>query len=248
MQTEDCEGYIEMLEKSKSENLLDIDRSGCVQVTHDKDKLPVVLFIPKLAFDTLKGQTEDEIVKKMMYFFIKTADQLVTGSYSIIYCHTAVNILSQRSLIRDYYKIMPRRYKKNLKQLYIIYPQVGIKLFFEFTRMFISSKFYSKLHYFEDIYHLQQTFPPGYVHSLHLPPHFLYWEDICIKNRIEHRNEDCNYQYSCLLKDVYIKELHAPYLVYRCVEYLRSITTSSGTGIMIYVCISSRYTLSSLRL
>lgn len=42
-------------------------------------------------------------------------------------------------------------YKKNLKGLYLLHPSFWQKTMFRLARLFISSKFYAKVHYVENI-------------------------------------------------------------------------------------------------
>ena len=53
-----------------------------------------------------------------------------------------------------------RAYKRNLQNMYIIHPNVGIKMFFEFSRVFLSKKFYDKLSYVEHIVDFQRIVSP----------------------------------------------------------------------------------------
>lgn len=235
MDTSDCsieadsEGFIKHLTDARNENLSDIERSGCTTIHYDETLgHSVIIFIPKLAFHALRTETEEVITRKILLHFVKVTTELVQSDYSIIYCHTAVSILSQQSLILEYYKIMPRRYKKNLKKMFILHPQFGIKLFFEFTKLFVSAKFYNKLVYVENITMLQKIFPP-YANGkyMELSTNFVYWEDTLLKKYIEHRNDESNYVYNNDLKHIFIPALKAPYLVYRCCEYIRFLTRTT---------------------
>jgi hypothetical protein len=49
------------------------------------------------------------------------------------------------------YKILNRKYKKNLKQLYIVHPSWFVRAVFKFFSTFVSSKFWQKLHYVYEI-------------------------------------------------------------------------------------------------
>jgi len=51
---------------------------------------------------------------------------------------------------------------------------MGVKLFFEFAKLFLSSKFFKKLHKLQNISSLQGIFPNK---LMHLPPPFLMAED-----------------------------------------------------------------------
>ena len=134
----DSEGYIAHLKEAEESNLNDVAFSNCVQQFQDQSGRPVIVFIPKLALEKLKHLSEEVVVRRMLLLFIRQADAIVQQHYSLVYCHTSVSLLSQRALILEYYHILPRRYKKNLQALLVIHPHWTIRVFFEFTRIFLT--------------------------------------------------------------------------------------------------------------
>jgi hypothetical protein len=58
--------------------------------------------------------------------------------------------------------------------MYVVHPNMGLKMFFEFARVFLSHKFYSKLTLLNSILELQRIIPPT---LLPLPHKFLRKED-----------------------------------------------------------------------
>jgi hypothetical protein len=224
----DSDGYTAHLEEARNHtNLNPIRFSECVQVFQDSNDQPVIVFIPKLALDKCRHEPEDDIVRRVLLYFILTVDEVVKGPYTLVYCHTAVNILSQTALLSEYYRILPRRYKKNLQVLAVIHPTFSIKMFFEFTRMLVSAKFYSKLRYVEDVHALQQLYPGR---GWQLPPLFLYWEDLLLKGLNEHRADNSSHVSRYVLEREFLPELGAPSLVHRCVEHIRRITRVAPPG------------------
>src|SRR6185312_6507252 len=114
------------------------------------------------------------LFKKMLLLFLKKANEIVGQNYSVVYAHTNIDIINQYPLIYKFYSLLPRTYKKNLLKMYIIHPNVGIKMFFEFARVFLSQKFYQKLSLVEHILDFQRIVPPT---QLALPLKFLFKED-----------------------------------------------------------------------
>jgi len=78
--------------------------------------------------------------------------------------------------LRKMYSIFNRKYKKNLKALYIIHPTVWVKLIFRLFKPFISNKFWRKLVYIDEGIDIFNYFPldqislPKYVINYGRPP------------------------------------------------------------------------------
>jgi hypothetical protein len=128
--------------------------------------------IPSLGFKN--NEKPEHIFRKMLLLFIRKANEMVGDAYSIVYAHTSIDIINQYPLIYKFYSILPRTYKKNLQKMYIIHPNYGIKMFFEFARVFLSHKFYSKLCLLDSIFEFQKIIPPTIIA---LPLKFLRKED-----------------------------------------------------------------------
>lgn len=210
---DDSEGYIQHLEEAKNADFADIERCKAITIGRESESgQPIILFIPKLALDANLGE-ENAVLRRVLLYFIKMTDQVVRESYKLVYCHSSVSVLQQRSLIYQYYQIIPRRYKKNLKSLFVINPQFGIRLFFEFTRVFISKKFYAKLRFCQDIASFQREVP---VKDVSLPIQFIRSEDT-EKGLVADRSTGIG-----TLENCYCPEFGSPYFLFRCVSFLRS--------------------------
>ena len=70
--------------------------------------------------------------------------------------------------------MLPRRYKKNLRNLFVIHPRFGLRVFIEFARIFLSKKFFSKLHLVDNIASMQMVLSHN---KLRMPPEFISAED-----------------------------------------------------------------------
>jgi len=91
--------------------------------------------------------------ERLLFYVIRVMDQPVESDYALIYIHTGASSENRPSFafLRRAYRTLNRKYKKNLKALYIVHPSFWIKATFKFFRPFISNKFWQKLLYIEDI-------------------------------------------------------------------------------------------------
>ncbi|CAK9252798.1 unnamed protein product [Sphagnum jensenii] len=165
------EAYERALREAEVVDLTRVIKSGCVTIGQDPQGYPVIAFIPTIGFDF--GEKSDETLHQIYLLFIKLAHPIVTsGPYSIVYSRKSTDW--RKPLVYDYYLMLPEKEKKNLKKLYVISPQMGIRMFFTITRMFLSAEFYSKLVFIENIAEFQRIIPPKMII---LPYNFLNSED-----------------------------------------------------------------------
>ena len=174
---EDGEGgddgvYAAQLRLANETDLSIVENSGCVSQGVNENGQPVIIFIPSIGFGY--RDKSEELLRQMLLLLIKSADTVVTQSYSIVYSHASINWLNQQPIVYEYYKMLPRKYKKNLVHIYVMHPQVGIRMFFEFARVFLSAKFYNKLQFVDTVSDFQKIIPPTLVR---LPNSFLAVED-----------------------------------------------------------------------
>lgn len=172
MDDPDAKDFKDHLKEALETDLSDIERTGCVSHGRDLKNNHIVIMIPSLGFKN--NEKPEHIFRKMLLLFIRKANEMVGDAYSIVYAHTSIDIINQYPLIYKFYSILPRTYKKNLQKMYIIHPNYGIKMFFEFARVFLSHKFYSKLCLLESIFEFQKIIPPTIIA---LPLKFLRKED-----------------------------------------------------------------------
>ena len=171
--------YELLLREAESTDLRDLERTNCVTTGEDPDGNLILLFIPRLGFEgtTIDFSSETQKMRKMLLLFIKIAEPLLKGDYTIVYGHSQFSILNQYNLLYGFYVKLPRKYKKNLKQMIIVFPNFSLRLALDFVRIFriVKGKSFSKLVFVEDIVNMQKLVPPS---SLALPPVFLHWEDM----------------------------------------------------------------------
>lgn len=164
--------YEEILKEAQSADLAEVEKTSCVTKGTDADGNPVIVFIPRIGFGY--REKSEEIVRQMLLCFVKVAHEVAEQKYSVVYSHINIHWLNRSPLLYEYYKILPRKYKKNVQKVYIMNPQMGIKMFFEFAKAYLSSKFYQKLVYVDGVAEFQKLIPPNLL-SLPLP--FLCSED-----------------------------------------------------------------------
>jgi hypothetical protein len=169
---DDAQDFVEYLIEAQQTDLTEIERSGCVSQGSDLKNNNVIIMIPSLGLNRI--ERPEVMFRKMLLLFLRKTHEMVGTAYSIVYAHTNIDIMNQYPLIYKFYSILPRSYKKNLLKMYVIHPNVGIKMFFEFARVFLSHKFYAKLCLLDNILDFQRIVPPT---KIMLPLKFLYRED-----------------------------------------------------------------------
>jgi hypothetical protein len=163
--------YEKLLREAETANLSRVLKSGCVSIGRDLQGYPAISFIPSMGFDY--GDKSEETLHQIYLLFVKMAHSIVTsGPYSVVYSRKSVDW--RKPLIYDYYEMLPEKAKKNLVKLYVINPQIGMRMFFAITRVFLSAEFYKKLVFVENIAEFQRIVPPK---LLILPYNFLRNED-----------------------------------------------------------------------
>ena len=182
---------------------------GCVHLGLDENDVPLIVSIPRIGFD--KHTVNEAEIKKMFLLFIRLADSIIRAPFSIVYAHDGAQYWLQRQpIVFRFYKLLPRRLKRNLESMYIIHPNVGIKSFFAFSRVFLSKKFFEKLNYVENIYDFQKIISPL---CLQLPYNYLLIEDE------ELALSSCGVTASLI--DAYDPILKTTRLINNCVHFLK---------------------------
>lgn len=95
--------------------------------------------------------------QRLLKYLTFTLDQYVNMDYSLVYFHhglTSRNKPGMRFLL-DIYKALDRRYKKNLKCMYVVHPTNFIRVVWNFFRPLISAKFGRKIQYVNYLHELQ---------------------------------------------------------------------------------------------
>ncbi|XP_044127084.1 rho GTPase-activating protein 1 isoform X2 [Bufo gargarizans] len=86
---------------------------------------------------------------KLLQYLKLTLDQFVESDYTLVYLHHGLTSENKPSLgwLRDAYREFDRKYKKNIKALYIVHPTMFIKTLLILFKPIISFKFGRKIFY-----------------------------------------------------------------------------------------------------
>uniref|UniRef100_A0A8C8LW48 Rho GTPase-activating protein 1 n=1 Tax=Oncorhynchus tshawytscha TaxID=74940 RepID=A0A8C8LW48_ONCTS len=111
---------------------------------------------------------------KLLMYLKATLDQYVESDYTLIYFHNGLTSENKPSLswLRDAYREFDRKYKKNIKALYIVHPTIFIKTLLILFKPLISFKFGRKINYInylselEDVVKCEQLVIPTRVREL----------------------------------------------------------------------------------
>ncbi|CAK5075159.1 unnamed protein product [Meloidogyne enterolobii] len=105
---------------------------------------PVVVFY---AYRLPSNKTFDHL--KFLRFVQFTLDKIVDQDYTVIYFHYGLrsNNKPPYKWLFNVYQLLDRRYKKNLKALYLVHPTKFFRIVWRIFQPIISFKFEKKLHY-----------------------------------------------------------------------------------------------------
>eukprot|EP00013_Stygamoeba_regulata_P023485 CAMPEP_0177663090 /NCGR_PEP_ID=MMETSP0447-20121125/19725_1 /TAXON_ID=0 /ORGANISM="Stygamoeba regulata, Strain BSH-02190019" /LENGTH=492 /DNA_ID=CAMNT_0019168873 /DNA_START=73 /DNA_END=1551 /DNA_ORIENTATION=+ len=140
--------YEYYLQMAQGEDFTSMEELNVLYVS-GKDPMgrPVVVFIasrlPQGRFD----------LDTMLLYVIKFMDPIVENDYVLIFVNTHLSTANRPSLswLRRAYTIFNRKYKKNLKSLYIVHPNFWSKLALRVLKPLTSGKFSNKLYNVTDI-------------------------------------------------------------------------------------------------
>ncbi|XP_032814156.2 rho GTPase-activating protein 8-like isoform X2 [Petromyzon marinus] len=95
---------------------------------------------------------------KLLEYLRYTLDQYVESDYTLIYFHYGLTSENKPSFqwLLNAYREFDRKYKKNLKALYVVHPTNFIRVLWSFLKPFISYKFGRKVMYFNYLSELHQ--------------------------------------------------------------------------------------------
>ncbi|ESO12743.1 hypothetical protein HELRODRAFT_105496 [Helobdella robusta] len=96
--------------------------------------------------------------QKFMKYLKHLLDQYVESDYTVVYFHYGLNSQNKPSFawLRQAYSEFDRKYKKNLKALYLVHPTNFIKFLWNIFRPIISAKFGRKVSYINYLHELAQ--------------------------------------------------------------------------------------------
>uniref|UniRef100_A0A7M4FZU5 Rho GTPase activating protein 1 n=1 Tax=Crocodylus porosus TaxID=8502 RepID=A0A7M4FZU5_CROPO len=113
---------------------------------------------------------------KLLGYLKFTLDQYVESDYTLVYLHHGLTSENKPSLswLRDAYREFDRKYKKNIKALYIVHPTMFIKTLLILFKPLISFKFGRKIFYVNFLSELEEYVK---VEQLGIPSQVLKYDE-----------------------------------------------------------------------
>ncbi|XP_045433393.1 rho GTPase-activating protein 1 isoform X3 [Pipistrellus kuhlii] len=113
---------------------------------------------------------------KLLGYLKHTLDQYVESDYTLLYLHHGLTSDNKPSFswLRDAYREFDRKYKKNIKALYIVHPTMFIKTLLILFKPFISFKFGQKIFY---VNYLSELSEHVKLEQLGIPRQVLKYDD-----------------------------------------------------------------------
>ncbi|XP_062862769.1 rho GTPase-activating protein 8-like [Trichomycterus rosablanca] len=123
----------------------DVARHGILQVTGDDNYGRKLIIFSSCCMPPSHQLNHHRLLEYMKY----TLDQYVESDYTVVYFHYGLRSINKPNLswLRNAYREFDRKYKKNLKALYVVHPTNFIKILWNLFKPLISHKFGKKLTY-----------------------------------------------------------------------------------------------------
>ncbi|XP_043371419.1 rho GTPase-activating protein 8 isoform X3 [Dermochelys coriacea] len=123
----------------------DVARHGIVQLAGDDNSGRRVITFSCCHMPPSHQLDHSRLLEYLRY----TLDQYVENDYTLVYFHYGLNSRNKPSLnwLQSAYKEFDRKYKKNLKALYVVHPTNFIKILWNIFKPLISHKFGKKITY-----------------------------------------------------------------------------------------------------
>lgn len=136
------------------EDFGDIAQHGIVEVVGDDAYGRKIIVVAACKLPSNKTFDHQRFLRYLLY----TLDKYVEQDYSLVYFHHGLNSKNKPSLgwLWQAYKAFERKYKKNLKALYLVHPTNFIKLTFQLFKPVVSAKFGRKVMYINFLTELNQ--------------------------------------------------------------------------------------------
>ncbi|CAI4230992.1 unnamed protein product [Auanema sp. JU1783] len=163
--SEDYEKELGCVGDPFSEDFTSISMNEIVEILAEGDRVarPIIVIY---AYRLPSNKTIDHA--KLLGYIQFILDKVVELDYTIVYFHYGLRSHNKPPIkwLFQAYKVLDRKYKKNLKALYVVHPTRFIKIIWNLFKPFISNKFENKFHYVTCIKELETALE---VSRLHLP-------------------------------------------------------------------------------
>lgn len=136
------------------EDYRDIAEHGIVDVVGDDKGGRKIIVVSACKLPSNKNFDNQRFLRYLML----TLDQYVDIDYSLVYFHHGLTSSNKPPLswLWGLYKVVDRRYKKNLKTCFIVHPTSFIRVVYNFFKPIISAKFGRKIQYVNHLSELKQ--------------------------------------------------------------------------------------------
>eukprot|EP00092_Neocalanus_flemingeri_P033272 GFUD01036183.1.p1 GENE.GFUD01036183.1~~GFUD01036183.1.p1 ORF type:complete len:520 (+),score=159.53 GFUD01036183.1:131-1690(+) len=144
-----------IFEKENIEDFSDLSEYGIVDVVGDDKGGRKIIVVSACKFPPNKSFDNQRFLRYLM----ATLDQYVDMDYSLVYFHHGLTSKTKPPLswLWELYKVVDRRYKKNLKTCFIVHPTNFIRVVYNFFKPIISAKFGRKIQYVNRLSELSQS-------------------------------------------------------------------------------------------
>ncbi|XP_031453092.1 rho GTPase-activating protein 8 [Phasianus colchicus] len=132
----------------------DVARHGIIQLAGDDNSGRKVI-----TFSCCRMPPSHQLNHTRLLEYLKyTLEQYVENDYTVVYFHYGLKSLNKPSLkwLQTAYKEFDRKYKKNLKALYVVHPTNFIKILWNIFKPLISHKFGKKVTYLNHLSDLRE--------------------------------------------------------------------------------------------
>ncbi|CAH2103647.1 unnamed protein product [Euphydryas editha] len=149
------EVYAEIANSSlDDDNFYELAGTGLVEVVGDDEIGRRIIVVSACRLPPSKDLHPDKLLRYLMF----TLDKYVEQDYSVVYFHYGLTSKNKPPLswLWKAYKAFDRKYKKNLKALYLVHPTNFIRIVWQMLRPAISVKFGRKMMYVNYLHELQQ--------------------------------------------------------------------------------------------
>ncbi|XP_054278809.1 rho GTPase-activating protein 8-like [Macrosteles quadrilineatus] len=141
-------------EEEEEEDFSDVSMYGIVEVMGDDTAGRRVIVVSACRLPSNKELDHQRLLRYLMY----TLDKFVEQDYSLVYFHHGLTSKNKPTIswMWQAYCAFDRKYKKNLKALYLVHPTNFIRIIWRIFRAVISVKFGRKMMYVNCLNELSQ--------------------------------------------------------------------------------------------
>ncbi|CAB3248473.1 unnamed protein product [Arctia plantaginis] len=139
---------------SLDESFAELNGTGLIEVVGDDEVGRRIIVVSACRLPPSKDLHPDKLLTYLMF----TLDKYVEQDYSVVYFHCGLTSKNKPPLswLWRAYKAFDRKYKKNLKALYLVHPTNFIRIVWQMLKPAISVKFGRKMMYVNYLHELQQ--------------------------------------------------------------------------------------------